>query len=813
MDQNNSNVFNGPNTKVACLNCREKKLKCDKILPACLRCSNKGVRCVYVSHKKTGPKPTQKKDSEKLERPLKKKKILQSNSINNGGLEEFGINPSKVMSEEHNINNGIVNTNNNATVNSSEIIHSNAKDLSNALSSNNNGGGNVDNSNNNSTNIKEKNENDQGVLNLPGPVNEPTDISAFILTEEQRIKLESIPSGYQLGPYQSLSSQNIGGYKEDMQYPITAVATSADTINSEAATATVTSTAMSIKTITGSTETNPTVSKPNGSPTSVFTPQQEPSPNKPPYKQIPSVKHIATPQFKEALGLYRLGLTIDDIDKFHAFYFNSNTRPFKYSTARYFHWFIEDPKSILHYSYIIWTLACFYLDDYTTKVDLMYEKALEQMNSYWESNRDSFHAEILPYLHSLCLKAQFEFMSGREMRAALTVASSIRLTQMFGYDQIDLSPNMLGSPAIFFKSFNLDDSTNHFLKDDKYDSELPLVEERRRVLWEIYTIDKWSSLVTGLPCAFSVDNHSVIFTKLPSPTTFLPLNNEQQNDIESSINEGENSYYLHEAMEKLDKNQVLIDINSSSSKVLLLTISENIIKWCKMFLNMVELDSLKSDGSIDSIRNKVDELVKNFESMHSNLLFFDLTTEPLMNIVITNTTTLLYQSVLIKFSSLFDIQLKENSVITDKERALFTDLLTHVSVMSATIVLRFINKTKLEHHLKKVPIFVIFLNSIKSLFQCAAFFKRFKIILPKHEGAVPNDSNLLLKYIRDGNNNMNVEKIVSISLELTNNRIDKLYGSVSGKAKRVLRMGMLRLARNPELISFFDSFIESYGDH
>ena len=544
--------------------------------------------------------------------------------------------------------------------------------------------------------------------------------------------------------------------------------------------------------------------------------------------------------------LANLNLTMNDVDRFHNFYFNSNTRIFTYSSIRYRNTFAKDPHSILHYSYMIWTLSAFYLDEYQHLVDKLYETALLQLNTYWECIRDSFHADILTYLHALCLKSQFEFLSGREMRAALTVSSSIRLTQMFGYDQIDLSPTTLGSPAIFFRNFTLSsglEATNNLLEDDYLDPEIPLAEERRRVLWEVYAIDKWSSLVTGLPCALSLDSLSVIFTKLPSPTTFLDnpkdsphdnnnnnnnnnnnkekipnqndsnekkidnnsssselLNNNHsgeayfsKNDLNINNSNNETSYFLHDAMRKLDDNQVLIDMNSSSSKILLLTISENIIKWCKMFLNMVELKTLKSNSSINSIRSKVDELKKNFQSMHSNLIFFDMTTEPLMNIVVTNTTTLLYQTVLIKFSSLFDIQLKEDksgSNINPNAIHLFNDILHEVSFKSEKLIVKFINKSNFEQHLKKAPVFIVFINSIKSLFQCIAFIKRF---------------NFFLNF----NNN---EKI---SLLNTLSTLSNIFNSLPQKSpivektKTIINNGNELLNHAPQSLSFFDSFFDS----
>lgn len=683
-------IFNGPiNTKIACLTCRDKKLKCDKLLPVCTRCKTKSIECIYINHKKTGPKPTTTTTT-------------TTNGVNS-------------------INNGV-----------SKITKTDYKSKKSQLIDNNNNKIDID---------INKNEIELHPEQMTFPLHIGLELSS-----PNNLQKEQSP--FDIGPIPS--------------YPQ----------------------------IFDSNNNNNNNNIPDESPESNSLHNKLISP-------IPKLKDLVllNPNLEKNLKLNELKLTFDDIDKFHQFYFNSNIRPFNYSINRYFNWIINDFNHVFHYTLMIWTIGCFYIDGYSNKSELLYELALNELNIYWESNRDSFRSEILPYLHSLCLKAQFEFMTGREMRAALTISSSIRLTQMFGYDQIDLSQDMLSTPTIFFKSFK-NKNENILLQDDNLDFDIPLTEERRRVLWEIYVLDKWSSLVSGLPCAFSVDNHSVIFTKLPSPTTFLPLQNDDNSNFKknkdlNNDNENKSSFYLHEAMAKLDRNQVLIDINSSSSKVLLLTISENIIKWCKMFLNMVELDSLKSDQSIDSIRNKVNELVKNFESMHNNLLFFDLTTEPLMNIVITNTTTLLYQSVLIKFSSLFDFQLKDGSIISIKEIQLFNDLMNHVSSMSSKLVLKFINKPKMDYHLKKVPIFIVFLNSIKSLFQCAAFYKRFNNIL-----------------------NFNIDQInlTLNTLQLVNSKFQNLDSNINSsvieKIKLILKNGDDLLNNNPNLLSFFDSFYE-----
>ena len=875
-----STLHSTSNKKVACLHCRDKKLKCDKIWPICSRCKLKGVECLYKEHRKTGPKPNSERSRKGKEKDTTKenkndndteidtnnKNKEKKQSVATKARKSSKSNAAKVVELKRDSSNDSNEISDNAspspptppaTTKRQKVEHQNQLQYQHPVSSFpsdtptpripihnflNHAAPPMSNNNSLSHSHSQNGSNSPSIHLSHFNYNYNSNGNHYghrMYSGASPVPLIP-PNGFTPSPsflYQHISPSIPASIPSPLHHTLTPSQQQQALFNTASP---IQSTTYPSLTDSGSNN-NGSIHAHAHAHDNPHKKQSSPSSSAPDSYDT-SLTSITNKSFEEVIGLPKLSLTMADIDKFHAFYFNSNTRIFKYSVPRYYNRFIKEPRSILHYSYMIWTVAAFYLDEYSHIVDKLYETSLKQMNDYWESNRDSFHSDILTYLHALCLKAQFEFLSGREMRAALTISSSIRLTQMYGYDQIDLSPTTLGTPAIFFRSFSLSSTpfepTNMLLRDDDLDPDIPLVEERRRVLWEVYAIDKWSSLVTGLPCALSVDSLSVIFTKLPSPTTFLPLNSDNGNEEHNADTDGaettsaaagsgtssgsgsgsgsgpghthdhgsghdpnsdsladgeQSSYYLHEAMQKLDNNQVLLDINSSSSKILLLTISENIIKWCKMFLNMVELETLKNPATIDSIRHKVDELVKNFESMHNNLLFFDLTTEPLMNIVITNTSILLYQSVLIKFSSLFDVQYREDPTggkICKNEIELFRDILMEVSTISEKLILRFIKKARINNHLKKAPVFIVFINSIKSVFQCIAFIYRF---------------NKILKF----------DDARTASLLATINSLSAILNSMPGKipivekTKAIINNGQEMLDHSPHLLSFFDSFFDS----
>ncbi|ODV85324.1 hypothetical protein CANARDRAFT_165850 [[Candida] arabinofermentans NRRL YB-2248] len=435
------------------------------------------------------------------------------------------------------------------------------------------------------------------------------------------------------------------------------------------------------------------------------------------------------------------GLTLKDIDELHKYYFDSDIRSFMFSSKRYLHKYRTNPQSILYFSYFIWAATALNIPKCRSKALVLYTKGIELMERHWERYKHSDELDTMYYLQCMSVKAHCQYRLNLQLESALTICSAVRLAQLFGYDQIDSrigrktgirsdmdtdiesfdpSPDSPVS-AVPIAHSSCVRSKGSFL-DDGLDSEITLAEEARRTFWEVYIVDKWYSAVSGMPCAFSIDSNSVIFTLLPSPTTFLSLTGE----LDQSQNEGVQSFHLHEAMQKLEKNEVLIDLNSLSSKILLFTISENITKWCKMFLYMVDVDSLKYEPNLKAIINKVDELVKNFEALQSNLLLFDLNSAPLITIVVTNTVIMLYQTVVIKFCTLFDIH---QSVISDLHFEFFKKLLNETCTMSTQLIKKFNGDENFEENLSKASVSIVFTNCLRSVYNIIAIAIRFEKVI------------------------------------------------------------------------------------
>ncbi|GME84761.1 unnamed protein product [Ambrosiozyma monospora] len=352
----------------------------------------------------------------------------------------------------------------------------------------------------------------------------------------------------------------------------------------------------------------------------------------------------------------------------------------------------------------------------------------------------------------------------------------MRLAQLAGYVQIDVSPNM-----------NMQDHTI----DDNLDPDLPLAEEKRRLFWDIYLGEEWYSLITGLPSSLSVDSETLVYTALPSPTSFFSLNGSESGSITDS--NPVTSVYLHEAMEKLESNEVMIDLNSFTSSILLLTMTESIVKWSKVFLNTAKLEDIGLPEAIPNMQSKIDDISNKFSRFESNVLYFDMDVGPMLRLLIFMTKNVLYHSMLIKLSCVFENKLKTDptgSNIHEEHRKFFTDCLysvseTTIEVFSQTIETGTVEELGYEVYMAQI-------NCLKSLYQCAAFFKQFGSILVLDRSIESCLNALIARYLQQ------VSEQYPQAEE---------FNSRCARLMKMMTQWSEMLRSQPGLISFFRIFI------
>ncbi|GME95149.1 unnamed protein product [Ambrosiozyma monospora] len=136
------------------------------------------------------------------------------------------------------------------------------------------------------------------------------------------------------------------------------------------------------------------------------------------------------------LKLDQHGLTSNDIDIFHNYWFGLPHMTDHISSKRYFSYFNSDPQSVLHCSYIIWAHSAKDIPQYESKSIQLYEKAIELGDMYWKNKQSMENFNMHYYLHYLNDRYFYEYLTGNGLNCSLTLSSCMRLAQLAGYIQI-----------------------------------------------------------------------------------------------------------------------------------------------------------------------------------------------------------------------------------------------------------------------------------------------------------------------------------------------------------------------------------------
>ncbi|GME83569.1 unnamed protein product [Ambrosiozyma monospora] len=447
---------------------------------------------------------------------------------------------------------------------------------------------------------------------------------------------------------------------------------------------------------------------------------------------------------------------MSQVHQFHDKWFKLQDKSFMYSKPRFLHYFYHDTTHILFFCYIIWAYCLIDCPTLTVenheKANSIYEKACLLGQKYWDENRSNENFNTSYYLSFLLQKSDFEYLTCREHLSSASLSWAARFSQLASLDRMDTANGSLLPISTCERSrfFGTDCSTTpanffHFQRivareDDGFDENMPLVEEVRRAFWNVYVHDRWMSISSGWPALICQDTNTLLYTLLPSPTTFLSLDEVQSSTMNIENNGSEQSCYLHTAMSKLNDNELMLDFHSVSSEILLLTVSENITKWSRNFLCGFPMENLDSTQGLVEMGATIETLVKHFKHLQNNLLRFDLSMDPMLQVVVDNSTTIIYHSVLTKLTCLMEKKLASATksqhvspieIIGFEQYLFFKDLLFKVTKLATGLSAKFRSSgIKLVSMICKLHMNVLFMNSVvKSLLQSFAFFQRFKNVL------------------------------------------------------------------------------------
>lgn len=129
--------------------------------------------------------------------------------------------------------------------------------------------------------------------------------------------------------------------------------------------------------------------------------------------------------------------------------------------------------------YAIWALGSLGHAKYDEYADVFYKRARQYLDAD-EMKGDGEHFITLAHAQACALTATYEARTMLFTRAAMSVARTVRLTQMMGLDRLD-DPNVNLPPAL--------GPTTSWAE----------LEERRRTLWGAFAIDCHASISTGWP--------------------------------------------------------------------------------------------------------------------------------------------------------------------------------------------------------------------------------------------------------------------------------------------------------------------------
>lgn len=140
--------------------------------------------------------------------------------------------------------------------------------------------------------------------------------------------------------------------------------------------------------------------------------------------------------------------------------------------------------------YVIWALGSHMDPKYGHYTDVFYRRARQYADAD-EMRGSGEYFITLQHAQTWALMSSYEAKCMKFSRAAMSSARAVRLVNMMGLDRADDPdaelPPALREPAGWFE-----------------------LEERRRTLWGIFTIDAHASISTGWPSLIDMDEVSAV---------------------------------------------------------------------------------------------------------------------------------------------------------------------------------------------------------------------------------------------------------------------------------------------------------------
>ncbi|GMF03389.1 unnamed protein product [Ambrosiozyma monospora] len=145
----------------------------------------------------------------------------------------------------------------------------------------------------------------------------------------------------------------------------------------------------------------------------------------------------STERREHELGIEEFGLTMADINKMHSHWVSTRKIIFLNSMKRYLYYLKHEPTTVLHFSYSMWALVALELPEYSAFARRLHNRSIELYDAYLSKLGKVDNFSTLYLLYHLLTRTYFQFVMGGEIQFTLALTTTVKITQLAGYDKLD----------------------------------------------------------------------------------------------------------------------------------------------------------------------------------------------------------------------------------------------------------------------------------------------------------------------------------------------------------------------------------------
>lgn len=370
------------------------------------------------------------------------------------------------------------------------------------------------------------------------------------------------------------------------------------------------------------------------------------------------------------LGLKELGLSLEEAQELESYAFYEQPITFSYSRKRFLAKLKGNPDAVVAIIIAELAVGCI-CQGRKELADTLYQRATAIVSIQSHSSPDCLLLkDPIMLLWAWCYKVQYELVSDRFMEFCTSAAVCSEMVYFYGLHHLDASSTKDKNIDKDFPSIRLELLPQLTTDNEDFiDAEMPLIEEKRRLFWQIFMMDKWASLITARPCGIPIDSRYPILTRLPA--LIGPFRYKDEYGMATLTTE--ESPFYEEASAKVRHNGILIDVSTGSARVLVLMATYATCFWSQQML-IQHRHGLPTDKELQALNDQLKVYDEHMRKFQSTMLYNELHYDAMMKRVPKMAFWFLYKSALVKLMWLVDESLAKDPTgasISDLHKELF----------------------------------------------------------------------------------------------------------------------------------------------